>query len=199
MNLISEKILQYLVRCDVIDKSEEALEYYKYGIEITLSSALNIILIILIGLISKCFKESLVFLICFVPLRQFTGGYHADSYFKCNTMFSALFILLLIVYKYTFFRIKLYGCILLFVFSMSVIISECPAENSNKPLTPVQRRINKIMPVILGLLYGITGVILKVLSYDIGAILLYTLILISLLVIAAALKRERGERNEKGS
>ena len=60
MNLISEKILQYLVRCDVIDKSEEALEYYKYGIEITLSSALNIILIILIGLISKCFKESLM-------------------------------------------------------------------------------------------------------------------------------------------
>ena len=89
---ISNKLLKYLIKTDVINKSEDALAYYKYGLEITISSLLNILLIISIGIISGQLIESVLFLICFIPLRQFTGGYHANSYLKCNFMFSVLFL-----------------------------------------------------------------------------------------------------------
>ena len=192
---ISNKLLQYLIKADVIDKSENALAYYKYGLEITISSLLNIVLIVSIGVISGQLIESILFLICFVPLRKFTGGYHANSYFKCNLLFSILFIILLTIYNLTVTRISFYGCILMLVFSISIFISECPIEHSNKPLTDSQKIKNKYLSIILGLLYGAIGVMSKVLSYNIGVLFLYTLVLISLLVIVATFQKLRkGER-----
>jgi len=43
------------------------------------------------------------------------------------------------------------------------------------------------------LLYGSIGVISQVLSYDVGVMFLYTLVLISLLVIVATFQRIRRE------
>ena len=187
----SNKLLQYLIKADVIDKSEDALAYYKYGLEITISSLLNIILIVSIGIISGQLIESMIFLICFVPLRQFTGGYHANSYFKCNVLFSVLFIILLTIYNLTVTRISFYGCILMLVFSITIFLSECPVEHPNKPLTDLQKKKNKYLSIILGLLYGAIGVMSKVLSYNIGVLFLYTLVLISLLVIVATFQKIR--------
>lgn len=187
----SNKLLQYLIKAEVIDKSEDALAYYKYGLEITISSLLNIVLIISIGIISGQLIESILFLICFVPLRQFTGGYHANSYLKCNILFSFLFIILLIIFNLTVTLVSFYGCILMLVFTIAIFFSECPIEHSNKPLTYSQKIKNRYLSIILGLLYGAIGVTSKVLSYNIGVLFLYTLVLISLLVIVATFQKLR--------
>ena len=192
---ISNKLLKYLIKTDVINKSEDALAYYKYGLEITISSLLNILLIISIGIISGQLIESVLFLICFIPLRQFTGGYHANSYLKCNFMFSVLFIILLAIFNLTVTQITFYGCILMLVFSIATFISECPIEHSNKPLTDSQKVKNKYLSIILGLLYGAIGVMSKVLSYNIGVLFLYTLVLISLLVIVATFQKLRKDKS----
>ena len=188
---ISNKLLQYLIKADVIDKSEDALAYYKYGLEITISSLLNIVLIFSIGIISGQLIESILFLICFIPLRRFTGGYHANSYLKCNILFSVLFIILLLIFNLTVTRVSFYGCIIMLVFSIAIFLSECPMEHSNKPLTDSQKKKNKCLSIILGLLYGAIGVMSKVLSYNIGVLFLYTLVLISLLVIVATFQKLR--------
>ena len=193
---LSNRVLQLLVDAEVINETEEVMEYYKYGIEITISSILNIVIILLIGLISGHFIESILFLICFVPLRQVTGGYHADSYLKCNLIFAILFALLLVVFSFTSSLITFNGCVLMAIFSITVFISDCPIEHKNKPLTPSQKRKNKYMAVILGLLYSFAGVIAKVLSYTTGVIFLYTLMLISFLVIVATIKKIRKEGQE---
>ena len=193
IRFISNKILRYLIKTDVIDKSEDALAYYKYGIEITISSLINILLIISIGIISGQLIESVLFLICFVTLRQFTGGYHANSYLKCNFLFSVLFIILLKTFNFTVKHLSFYSCLLMVVFSIAIFISECPIEHSNKPLTDSQKKKNKYLSIILGLLYGAIGVMSKVLSYNIGVIFLYTLMLISLLVIVATFQKLRKE------
>ena len=59
---ISEQMLQYLLKSRVINDSDEEKEYYRYGIEITISSLLNIILIIGIGIIFRNVFESIIFL-----------------------------------------------------------------------------------------------------------------------------------------
>jgi len=193
---ISEMILRYLINAGVAKKNEEEIAYYKYGIEITISSILNVVLILLIGVISKSVLESVLFLSCFIPLRQFTGGYHADTYFKCNSMFAALFILLLIVYKLTYDKISFYGCVLIALFSIIIYISECPIEHHNKQLTSSQKIRNKRLAVILGVLYGITGVLSKVLLFNTGLIYLYTMMLISVLVLVATIYNRRKEEKQ---
>lgn len=186
---ISNNLLKYLINSKVIDDCEDSIAYYKYGLEITISSILNILLILLIGIISNNFFESAAFLICFIPLRQFTGGYHASTYFKCHLSFVILFSLLLFIYNITFQHISVYTELTMLVCSLIIFITECPVENKNKPLTDKQKKKNNHLAVILGLLYGIIGVILKVLSYSIGVIFIYTLILISLLIIVAKLQK----------
>lgn len=57
----SNKILQYLVKTGTIDKDEDVLAYYRYGLEITFSSIVNIILILLIGICSHHFYGWLFF------------------------------------------------------------------------------------------------------------------------------------------
>ena len=49
---LSQYILRYLLHNDVIKDTNDEKEYYQYGIEITISSILNIILILVIGLIT---------------------------------------------------------------------------------------------------------------------------------------------------
>ena len=58
---ISELILQYLLKSNVINDSDDDKEYYRYGIEITVSSLLNIILIMFIGILFHSVPESIFF------------------------------------------------------------------------------------------------------------------------------------------
>lgn len=85
---LTNHILSYLISSNAIDDNEETKDYYRYGIEITISSLINILLIIIIGIVSGNALESIVFLACFIPLRQFTGGFHAKTYFLCNLSFA---------------------------------------------------------------------------------------------------------------
>ena len=84
LEITAKKIVEYLVKCGEISNNDYEVEYYRYGIEVALSSLLNLAIIIIIGIISMHIIESLIFLIVFIFVRQVTGGYHADTYFKCN-------------------------------------------------------------------------------------------------------------------
>ena len=179
---LTNHILSYLISSNAIDDNEETKDYYRYGIEITISSLINILLIIIIGIVSGNALESIVFLACFIPLRQFTGGFHAKTYFLCNLSFAVSFIILLIVYKFTNQYVTSYIVFLIIIFSCIIFFSECPVENKNKVITEEKKKIHKVISVILCFLYGITGAILIMFSYKIGVILLYTLILISFLL-----------------
>lgn len=197
INNLSEIILRYLIKASVIDDTEEYREYYVYGIEITLSSILNIIIILAIGLVSRNLIESIVFLICFIPIRQFTGGFHAKTYFRCNLLFGICFTTLIIIYKLTYQYINIYWGITMVLFSSLIFFSECPVENVNKPIPNRKRIVHKVISVFLSVVYGIIGV--KHVSKGIGVILLYTLILISVLVIIATFQDiERRWKFEKG-
>ncbi len=191
----STTILNYLLSSEIIKDTEEVRAYYQYGIEITISSVLNVVLITLIGLITGNLLESVVFLLCFIPLRQFTGGYHANSYFRCNLTFSVSFTLLLFVYHLTKEHITSYVIILIIFVSCIIFFSECPVENKNKPISENKKKLHKVLSVILGVAYGGVGVALVLLSHKIGVILLYTLVLITILIIIATFQdiRKKGK------
>ena len=195
---LTNHILSYLISSNAIDDNEETKDYYRYGIEITISSLINILLIIIIGIVSGNALESIVFLVFFITHR-YAGGFHAKTYFLCNLSFAVSFIILLIVYKFTNQYVTSYIVFLIIIFSCIIFFSECPVENKNKVITEEKKKIHKVISVILCFLYGITGAILIMFSYKIGVILLYTLILISFLVIIATFQElERRWRYEKG-
>ena len=92
-------ILNFMIKNNVISKDTEEIEFYRYGIEITLSSLINIALISIIGIVTNYTFESTMFLAVFIIMRSFTGGYHANTYIKCNLVTSISFVILLLIFK----------------------------------------------------------------------------------------------------
>lgn len=191
----SKMILEYLINNNVIEDTDNEREYYQYGIEITVSSLLNIILILSIGALAHSIFESIIFLVCFILIRQFTGGFHADTYFKCNLIFCISFIAVLVLYYTTAVYLSTYISILITFVCVSVFLVKCPIEHINKPISNNRKVFHKIVAALLGAVYGAIGTALTAFSNRYGALIMYTLSLVTVLVIVAVIK-ERRDNNE---
>lgn len=181
---VSQRLVEFLIEMNVIDDEREARDYYNYGVEITVSSILNIILILVLGMIFNCLKEAAVFLLVFVPIRQFTGGFHASTYFKCNLLFCILFLAVICIYLFTYETIGQIWEMWILIFSEAIFITECPVENKNKILSSHLKSKNKILSSLVSVFYGVIGIILRINNIPLGLIVIYTILLIAVLVIA---------------
>lgn len=93
----ANKVTSFLYYNNYIDSDKYEYEVYLYGFESMIALILNIVSILLIGLLFDKFMHTIIFLICYYPLRRFTGGYHADTYEKCFLTFVAIFITTILI------------------------------------------------------------------------------------------------------
>ena len=77
------------------------------------------------------------------------------------------------------------------ILCVAIILFLCPIENVNKPIPKYKRNFFKYVSAILGIVYGIIGTVLISLSIKYGVLILYTLVLVTALIIAAIIK-DRG-------
>ena len=197
MNSLVSMILRFLSNQKVINQDEDTQAFYRYGIELCISSILNIVLVLLIGIILNCILESIVFLIVFIFLRSFMGGYHASTYFRCNLLMCTSFVLLFLIYD----NITLVNNMLFFVISITYIIVItllfCPVENPNKPIPKEKQSKLKLLSIILGIMFYILAVVLINNNIKFGIMIVLTETLISTLVIIAKLKERSLMKNDK--
>ena len=88
----ANKVTSFLYYNKYIDSDKYDYEVYLYGFEALIASILNSVAILLIGLLFDRFIDSIVFLACYCPLRQYSGGYHADTYKRCFFTFICIFL-----------------------------------------------------------------------------------------------------------
>lgn len=60
--------------------TDNDVEMYEYGFQITMANIINFVVVLLIGILSKSLLYSLMFYFVFVSMRIYCGGYHAKSY-----------------------------------------------------------------------------------------------------------------------
>lgn len=181
MRLVSI-ILNFMIKNNVISKDTEEIEFYRYGIEITLSSLINIALISIIGIVTNYTFESTMFLAVFIIMRSFTGGYHANTYIKCNLVISISFVILLLIFK-IIRHISLKSIILIAIFQVVTIVLLAPIENKNKPIE--NRTVYKIISTVLSVVLSAISIVLIIKGVDLGLIILLTLALVSIFIIYA--------------
>lgn len=193
---LSNSVLGYLLNKEVIRNDNIVKEYYKYGIEITISSIISLLLIFVIGAGTNCIFESIVFLVFFIPIRQYTGGYHANTYFKCNLSMCIIFSSVIIIYKNLYCNMQEYSCLAVSILCSIVYIIFCPVENLKKPICPQKRKSYKVLGAMLGICYGIIAAILTALKYKTGLLIMLTLLAVTVLVIAGVISK-KGEECDK--
>lgn len=170
-------------------KNETDIEFLRYGIEITLSSILNIILILFLSIVFHSLREGILFLTVFISTRQFTGGFHASTYFRCNLVFSLCFLAVLGLQN-AFVNLSMPIMIAILIMDLFIVSVLCPIENPNKPIPSGKRYIRfKFLSVLIIFLQGIVSILLVRNGYHIGSTIFYTLQVIAILCILTLVER----------
>lgn len=188
---ISGKTLSFISK--YLEISPEAKDVYQYGIEITVSSVFNTLLVLLCSLALGDILAGITYLFIFIFLRSFTGGYHAATYLRCNIIMVVTFIIAFILYKIIVcfsFPVFLFG--IASAVNLIPIIIYSPVPNKHKPLTETQRKRSYKLSLLIASMVSLIGLILYIVGIRIGAIFIITVTMVSALIIIENFMRRRG-------
>lgn len=191
MNVGVDLILRFLLKQNVIENDEDSIAYCRYGIEITISSLFNVLLILIIGVLFEYVLLSILFLLIFINMRRYTGGYHASTYLGCNTALCVSYIILCLITKNIVdlsFNAILIISIVLHAVSLGVIALYSPLENENKPLTSEVKSINHTKSITFEFLVCLTNLILLYFRCIESVIIALTVFLVAILMIIKLVK-----------
>lgn len=146
MEKFSTNLADFFVKNKVIE--EEEYDICRYGLEIMLGSARDIILLMLLGMLFRRTLETGIYLAVFCSLRRYTGGYHAKTRRGCCTATLAGYLLFIMEIKMFASSIALYDSTpvvmgIIYIICLGVIFCIAPIEHCNKPLTEMKKRKNR--------------------------------------------------------
>lgn len=139
MEKLIDKIIDEMKNSDSLTDDEEIV---RRGLEVIAIKIFFAVIIIIVGLLFGCFFESLVFTIAFTSLRQYSGGYHADSQNKCFVMSTLMLIISLGIIK----LIKIFPQLILplgifTLISIVYVLVAAPIDTPNKRLDNDEIRV----------------------------------------------------------
>ena len=169
----------------LFEKDDSNIDYYIYGIELFLSSFICSVLLILIGVITNTFIESIIFIVFFSALRIYTGGFHAQSFMLCTVITLVNYIVIICTYRWLFnYFSKLYVNLPVFLLTLIVIAVLAPVDNPNNPIDKKQAIVYKKRAIIILFVEIVFFyALLYVFLYNKGMVLIPTLMSVDIFMI----------------
>lgn len=81
MDALLDKIIIFIKKNEELNEDEEQI--IRYGLEVLLLKIIFFLGAVLVGVLCNQALECILFMAFFVPMRSVTGGYHADTRWKC--------------------------------------------------------------------------------------------------------------------
>lgn len=195
ISFLSNFIALFLYKNNIIDK--EKIEVCQYGFEIIVSTIIGFLLVLTSGIILGEITEAILFYCLFVGVRFFTGGYHADTHFKCKLTLLICCLFVLITSKYLLTSMILQVTVLI-IYLITVFLFS-PIEHINAPLTEDEKKQNRKMSIIM----AIALTILSLSGYKyfpkISIVSSLTLFVIAILIIISKIQERRKMLYEKSN
>lgn len=167
--------------------SAEDKEIYRYGIQQGLNITLNILTTIIIGALCDMIFPSILFLLCYMPLRSFCGGYHTKTHLRCYIYSVLMITSILLIAKYFTFNIFVYEFLVLV--SLVVIFLLAPVEDKNKVLDSDEKRVFRKRAYIIATLEVLIYHIFLMIRFTNGCkVLSIALFSLSILMIIGQIK-----------
>jgi len=192
---LAKNIAHFFVLQNITEESKEAI--YAYGMELLISDVLNTLIVLMIALISHTLPAVVVFISVFMGLRQFVGGYHANSHLNC--MFTLVIVML--VFSYGICNIsgqlsKAFSASFIAI-ALPIIFCIAPVPHPNKPMSEEKgirlRKRSYLLTVIL------SAAVIALLIFQYHKLSLYVSSGILLSAIAALLGcfLNRGDKSKR--
>lgn len=174
----SKQIADFLLSNGIIEEHET--DIYVYGYEAFISGVIDICIALIIGVMFKNTINTIIFLIEFISVRIYTGGYHAKTYIKCKLMFSMIVISVMILQR---FDLPLVFSILVVLGFVLTVFIFAPIENKNKPLDNEQKakycKISRMLSIVWSVAAVLTYFYLRSISNTIVCTLFFIVLLMA--------------------
>lgn len=141
----AQKITDRLCSQDIIESADK--ELYEYGFNMLLTVSLNIISTIIIGLLFGMVFESIAFLVAYIPLRSYAGGYHARTPLRCYIISLLLIVLILLTLR--LIRESVLALFVLSTIGTIICVTISPVEDVNKPLDEAEIKVYRKKAMII--------------------------------------------------
>lgn len=185
---LSRMIADVFIRQKVVP--EEQREVYEYGLELSISSVMGILIVLAIGLVSNRLWESVVFYIVFCFTRLFTGGYHASNHLLCKITFVGA-LLAVLAADWLLKGIENYYWFVLHFYSLIIVCQFAPIENPNKELTRRQKVRCKVISIAAMAVWLAVMFLFRVLDSELDHIVALTLFCVANLMLLGNHKGRR--------
>ena len=185
---LSARIADSLIESRIIKEEDRGL--YEYGIRQLFFTTLNLITEVIIGIMSGMLMECITFLIAYIPLRRFAGGFHADSELRCYGVSTLMLCAGLTLIR--IFQGVRQALILptLFIMGCGIIFAVAPVDCIAKPLDKMEHRVfRKRTRWILGV-HIILFVLAFIKSWNIAVILVVVDAMLSIMLIFGLIKNK---------
>jgi accessory gene regulator B len=188
-----------------VEYDEDDIEVYSYGLQIFLSSVLEVLAVLIIGLCIGRFFETIAFFVSFISLRSGAGGYHAKTYLRCFFGLLVVYGLHIGVLIITPVSVSYYVPLLILTLSVFPILRYAPVADPNKPIGPIQRkafRRRSLVMLLIQIVIILAGSAFGIATSHTGEVIPYILLSFAIgqltasgSLIAAKIQNARGRAN----
>jgi accessory gene regulator B len=182
---ISYNIAYFFVCKNIIDVDN--IEIYQYGFEQIISTIYTIITILAIALLTNSFISSALFLVVFVALRRFTGGYHANSYLTCYLGFVSIYISFILILRSNILEKYMLISFILLIVSVLIIAVFSPVEHENKPINNKKKIKYKKLSLLTLIIELLVLLLFFSLNIKFFSVIMLNIILVAILQIIAVI------------
>lgn len=191
---ISQKLTNRLLYKGIIDK--DSYEIYQYGMEQFIISILNMLTLMILGILFGMLWNGLLFVIAFLFLRKYAGGYHASTPLRYYLMTIGVITATLSVMKYV--ELDIFVCVELLTMSSGIILLLSPVESENKPLDGIEKLIYRKKTIIIWCVEILCFVLLQIINLrNLSISIICAQIVTSLSLVKGKLKMQSIRRNNK--
>ena len=161
---LSDVIATWLAKTGTIEESEQ--ELYSYAVYSFLFSLAPIVLSITVGMIMDMIIESLLFVLPFVAIRKFSGGFHLKSPTICFFSSVSTFIICFFVIKAIITYQVYLPIIIATILAVIQLMVVSPIDSENRKLSPKEFYVFRKITIIISILFALIFLLLSCIGLE---------------------------------
>ncbi len=196
---IAKRMTAFLAGRGIIPDDRQTKEIYAYGLELIFGDLVNFAIVLLMSLVLQGIGTGILYLLCFVSVRLFSGGFHAKTHFRCGLAMAVFYLLFSVICEglsAAGAEVLAAGTTLAYI----PLLICAPIVNENRPLDDDARRKNRRRAIVLYTLWTASAACCVIFGMQAGRVLFSALWIISINIVFARYVRfkEGNEKDEKG-
>ncbi len=183
---LSKQIVSWQIDRRILTPEKRAL--YEYAYEAMFHQILNIAIACIIAVWQHAFAAAAVFLVSYIPMRSYGGGYHAKTNMRCTVMSSILIFLVCWGERRIPDGMTMPMLLTAFGISGLLLLLCAPIEDRNKPLDDQERAHYRQWGGRIWLIEAFAGLVFCVCHMRAGITLALSHLIFSLMLCAGIWK-----------